>query len=117
MVRTIYFPDGSRDVLFCDEYDTEENTLALERILRERLGDDTVALFKLIVDPEINGKDDLESELRSYELSCENYRSCLQEVFDELGEIAAMLVEDKRLDRKKIDTVLCNLMTTINNEL
>ena len=54
MARTIYFPDGSHEVLFCDEYDTEKNAVELERILRERLGDDTVALFKLIMNPDIN---------------------------------------------------------------
>ena len=117
MARTIYFLDGSHEVIFCGEYDLEENTLALERILREHLGNDTVDLLKQITDTENNGRADLESEMRNYELSCENYRNCLQDVFDGLGEIAAMLVEDKRLDRKKIDTVLCRLMTTINNEL
>lgn len=117
MARTIYFSDGSHEVLFCDEYDIEKNAIALERILRERLGDDAADCFKFITSPDINGKADMESELRCYELSCENYRSCLQEVLDGLGKIAAMLVEDKYLNRKKIDAVLCALMTAINNEL
>lgn len=117
MARTIYFSDGSHEALFCDEYDIEKNAIALERILRERLGDDTAAWFKFITSPDTNGKADMESELQCYELSCESYRSCLQEVFDGLGEIAAMLAEDKRLNRKKIDAVLCTLMTAINNEI
>lgn len=49
MARTIYFTDGSREVLFCDPDDTESNITALEQILKERLGNDTAELFNDIV--------------------------------------------------------------------
>lgn len=45
MARTLYFPDGSHEVILCAEQDTVGTAAALERILRERLGNDTAALF------------------------------------------------------------------------
>lgn len=103
-------------MVFCDKYDAEENLLALERILRERLGDDAVSLLHLVTDKEINGIADLEYELKSYEQSCENYRSCLQDVHDGLKELAAVLSKD-RIDRRKMGLALEALLTKINNEL
>lgn len=50
MARTIYFLDGSREVLLHDEIDTEQSIAALEQILRERLGDDTAVLFRSIIE-------------------------------------------------------------------
>lgn len=116
MARTLYFADGSHEVLFCDEYDTAGNSAALERILRERLGSDTADLFSLIMKDNAEMTDEMESEIRRYELSCESYRNCLQTVFDGVGEAAEILVQ-KRVDKQKLDTVLCRLITTINNEL
>lgn len=116
MANTIYFADGSREVLFYGMYDTDKKVEALERILRERLGDDTAALFREIMQDRKDEITAVSDELKSYEGSCESYRSCLQEVFGGLGSAAALLVE-KRLDRKKMDAIFCNLMTAINNEL
>ena len=45
MARTIYFEDGSHEVIFCGSDDTDGLKAALERILRERLGNDTVSLL------------------------------------------------------------------------
>lgn len=45
MARTIYFRDGSHEVLFFGEYDTAKKAAALERILYERLGIDAAGLF------------------------------------------------------------------------
>ena len=114
MARTIYFSDGSREVLFCGD-DTEKQA-ALERILRERLGDDTAALFREMVQDSKDELDALADELKSYEDSCESYRSCLQDVFDSMGQASALLLE-KRFDREKMDHIFCTLLTQINNEL
>lgn len=116
MANTIYFADGSHEVLFYGEYDTDKKVEALERILRERLGDDTAALFREIMQDRKDEITAVSDELKNYEGSCDSYRSCLQEVFDGLGRAAALLVE-KRLDRKKMDTIFCTLLTAINNEL
>lgn len=47
MARTIYFNDGSREVLLVEDNKKQE----LERILRERLGDDIAELFLEITKP------------------------------------------------------------------
>lgn len=49
MARTLYFTDGTCEVLLCDPDDTEGNIAALERILRERLGNDAADLLDSIV--------------------------------------------------------------------
>lgn len=49
MVRTIYFADGTCEVLFCDPDDTESSIAALKRILWERLGKDAADLLDHIV--------------------------------------------------------------------
>ena len=64
MARTIYYPDGSHDVLFSGQYDTDEKTADLERILRERLGDDTAALFREIIQDYRDEIDALTEELK-----------------------------------------------------
>lgn len=67
MARTIYFPDGSREVLCAGD---DEKTV-LERIIRERLGKDVVELFQEITEPEnAYGHDD-------YEVACDICRNCL----------------------------------------
>lgn len=48
MARTIYFNDGSREVLLSEDNEKQE----LERILRERLGNDIAELFLEITEPE-----------------------------------------------------------------
>lgn len=44
MARTLYFADGSKEVIFCGD-DPDKQADGLERIIRERLGDDAAALF------------------------------------------------------------------------
>ena len=120
MARTIYFPDGSHDVLFFNEYDdngTDKKAEALERILRERLGRDTVELFLEIMRERKDAVELLESELRSYTLSNEQYRTCLQDTFDGLSGISTKLTLNKHLDRQTLDAALRKLLTSINNEL
>ena len=115
MARTIYFADASREVIFCGEYDTAGNIAVLERILRERLGPDTAALFSQIMRDHQEETDALSGEIRQYELSCEGYRSCLKDVLDGIGSAAELLTQ-KRVNKQKMDAIFCRLITTINNE-
>lgn len=64
MARTIYYPDGSHDVLFSNVHDTDEKAADLERILRERLGQDTAALFREIIREYRDEIDALTEELK-----------------------------------------------------
>ena len=106
MARTIYFNDGSREVLLCGDNEKQE----LERILRERLGDDTAELFLEIAEANVG----LEDELRSYEISCEDYRNLLQDTHDELRNILGFT---QKLNCQKITTSIQTLIKTINSIL
>lgn len=106
MARTIYFNDGSREVLLCGDDEKRE----LERILRERLGDDTAALFLEIAEANV----ELEDELKSYEASCEDYRTLLQDTHDELH---AILGFTQKLNCQKITASIQRLIKTINTKL
>lgn len=106
MARTIYFNNGSREVLLCGDNEKQE----LERILRERLGDDTAELFLEIAETNVG----LEDELKSYEASCEDYRNLLQDTHDEL---CAILGFTKKLNCQKITTSIQRLIKTINSNL
>ncbi len=115
MALTLYLLDGSHEVLFCGD-DPEKQAADLERIIKERLGDDAAALLRKILDPEQNGRADLEWEIKSYESSCENYHDTLQDVQDGLQTLTK-LVSSERLNRKKIADTVSVLITKINNEL
>lgn len=106
MARTIYFNDGSREVLLCGD----NEKLELERILRERLGDDTAELFLEIAEANVA----LEDELKSYESSCEDYRNLLQDTHDELN---AILGFTQKLNCQKITASIQRLIKTINSIL
>lgn len=106
MARTIYFNDGSREVLLSGDNEKQE----LERILRERLGDDTAELFLEIAEANVA----LEDELKSYESSCEDYRYLLQDTHDELN---AILGFTQKLNCQKITASIQRLIKTINSIL
>lgn len=115
MARTVFFSDGSHEVLFSGE-DTDKMETDLERILRERLGADTVELFHDVLADTKRDLADTESDRKSYEMSCDNYRACLCDVKEILDEAAELLLEN-RIDRKKINAALRRAYTRINNEL
>lgn len=106
MTRTIYFNDGSREVLLYEDNEKPD----LERILRERLGDDAAELFLEITEDNVG----LEDELKSYEMSCEEYRSLLQSTHDELVRMLGFV---RKLNCKKITESIQRLINSINSNL
>lgn len=102
MARTIYFPDGSCEVLL-----REDAAIDLERILRERLGDEVAELFLETRCP---------MEQDDHEFACDSYRTCLQNALDEL-RAALNVLETPRSDRKKIARSLNQVIKSILNEL
>lgn len=106
MARTLYFNDGSREVLLHEDNEKQE----LERILRERLGDDTAELFLEITETNVG----LEDELKSYEASCEDYRNLLQSTQDELYAILGCL---QKFNRAQIANSIHQLIQIINKNL
>lgn len=106
MARTIYFPDGTREVLCAG--DDEKTTL--EKIIRERLGEDVMELFQEVIEPmEAYGHDD-------YELACDSYRNCLHDVQNGLVRCERLL-DQPRVDKKKVKNKIQDLIRIINNEL
>lgn len=106
MARTIYFNDGSRELLLGDDNERQE----LERILRERLGDDAAELFLEVTESNVG----LEDELKSYEASCEDYQNLLQSTHDELVQILGFT---RKLNCTKITESIQRLIKSINSNL
>ena len=79
MARTIYFLDGTREVLLIEDNERTE----LGRIIRERLGTDAETLYQEIIEANIA----LEDELKSYEGSLETYHTQLTDTRDALQDI------------------------------
>ena len=102
MARTIYFPDGSHEIML-----REGPADDLEQIIRERLGDEVADLFLETRCP---------TEQDDYEFACDSYRACLQNALDEL-RAALNVLETPRSDRKKIARSLEKVIKSINNEL
>lgn len=106
MARTIYFLDGTREVLLVEDNERTE----LGRIIRERLGKDAAELYEEVTDANIA----LEDELKSYEASCENYHTQLTDVRDELQGILKFI---GKLNCEKVNQSIRSLIQSINNFL
>ena len=106
MARTIYFLDGSREVLLIEDNERTE----LARIIRERLGKDAAELYEEITETNIA----LEDELKSYEASCETYLTQLTDMRDALQDI---LKFTGKLNCEKVNQSIRSLIQSINNHL
>ncbi len=115
MAETVYFSDGSCEVLLCGD-DERKRELALAKIIRERLGYDSEALLNSILESKNDQKELLEDELESYEASCGNYHAVLNDAL-EIAERVACLLGSVRLDRKELTATVRTLICTINKEL
>lgn len=107
MARVLYFPDGSCSVMLHTDHDSAAPEF--ERVLRDRLGGDAADFMVELLQEAAEIREGLTDEMRSYELSCESYRNCLQDILDGL--------EDLRFNRKGIAVKIQALITRINNEL
>jgi hypothetical protein len=106
MARTIYFLDGTREVLLIEDNDRTE----LGRIIRERLGTDAETLYQEIIEANIA----LEDELKSYESSLETYHALLTDIRDHL--LAVMEITGT-LNNKKAPQTIRDIIQSINNHL
>ena len=106
MARTIYFSDGTQEVLLTEDNERTE----LARIIRERLGKDAAELYEEVTDTSIA----LEDELKSYEASCETYHSQLTNVKDALQDI---LKFTGKLKCEKVNQSILSLIQSINHYL
>ena len=106
MAKTIYFPDGTCEVLLVEDNERTE----LGRIILERLGKDAAELYEEVTDANIA----LEDELKSYESSLETYHTLLTDIRDRL---LAVLEINGTLNSKKAPQTIHNIIQSINNHL
>lgn len=106
MARTIYFLDGTRELLLADDNERTE----LGRIIQERLGKDAAELYEEIIGTNIA----LEDELKSYESSCEDYHTQLADVHEALQNILKLT---GKLNCEKVNQSIRSLIQSINNYL
>lgn len=109
MARVICFPDGSTETLLSDWQNTEARSRELEGILRERLGDDFMEVYR-----ECYGEEDATPD--DYERACDGYRACLQDALDELRHLLNLL-EEPRMNRGQLTSAIERVVKSINNEL
>ena len=106
MARTIYFLDGTRELLLADDNERTE----LGRIIQECLGKDAAELYEEIIGTNIA----LEDELKSYESSCEEYHTQLTDVYEALQNILKLT---GKLNCEKVNQSIRSLIQSINNYL
>lgn len=106
MARTIYFLDGTREVLLIEDNERME----LGRIIRERLGTDAETLYQEIIEANIA----LEDELKNYESSLETYHTQLTDVRDSLQDILKLT---GKLNCEKVNQSILSLIRSINSYL
>lgn len=109
MAYVVCFPDGSTDTLLSDPEDRNARLTELEGILRERLGGDFAGLLaECCEDPEPKSDD--------YEVICDGYRACLQDVLASI-QYALHFLKQPRMDRKRLLSIIGQAETNIINEL
>lgn len=89
MAQVLYLPNGGCEILLCKESDTEARRAAFERIVRERLGTDAATLLNDLLD-DAAGRS-AETELQSYESSCDALHQALLDAQLELKGLVATL--------------------------
>lgn len=114
MADTIYFLDGSREVLFSGVWAPEEQAGELERILQERLGEDTAKLFGEIVQMYKEEIDRLEDELADQERASRHRRTSLGDILESLQRCQGLLASP-RLDRRRMNSELIFLRNILSN--
>jgi len=95
MAETVYLNDGSMEVILTDK------DVFLERLLREKLGDDAARCFTEYIS---ELKDDLryqEESTAEQERSVDGYSALCYEAVDNFSEVLKLL-DAPRLDRKAL---------------
>lgn len=95
MAETVYLLDGSMEVILTDK------EIFLERLLRERLGDDAARCFTEYVE---DLKDDLDLQATctdEQERSADGYSAMCRDAMDAFAEILRLL-DAPRLNRKAL---------------
>lgn len=102
MAETVYLNDGSMEVIF------EDKDVFLERLLREKLGDDVARCFRECVaelKEEIQEQQELVKDYESNADACESFTAIME------------LLEAPRLNRNALKSVTRNAFNAIYKNL
>lgn len=119
----IHFPDGSHEDIIIPHanFDStaDEERVAMERILRERLGDEMANWFDRLADYVIDetAQKCYDPEANHYELDCDNYRQILSAVQMELIAIRDAITLSRRVTRQELGRALDRQVKVINDTL
>ena len=97
---TVYLNDGSIEIIFAEN----EKDVFLERLIREKLGDDAARCF---IDCIAGLKDELKwqaESAREQECIADGYSAMCREALDNFGEVIKLL-DAPRLNRKELKQV------------
>jgi hypothetical protein len=110
MAETVYLNDGSMEVIF------EDKDVFLERLLREKLGDDVARCFRECV-AELKEKIQEQQELvKDYEGNADGYLDMCRDACESFTAIMELL-EAPRLNRNALKSVTRNAFNAIYKNL
>ncbi len=105
MADTLYLPDGSMEVIFSrDDF---------QRLIYEKLGSDAEQKLIEIINEADYTKAKVDTDLEVYEASLESNTACFNDLLDSIEELKKLL-QQQRIDRRKIYEVLDQMETEVN---
>lgn len=108
MADTLYLPDGSMEVIFSrDDF---------QRLIYEKLGYDAEQKLIEIINEADYTKAKVDTDLEAYEASLESNTACFNDLLDNIEELKKLL-QQQRIDRRKIYKVLDQMETQIANQI
>lgn len=95
MAETVYLNDGSKEVILTDK------DVFLERLLREKLGDDAARCFTSYIEELIEDLTLGQESTEEQERIADGYSAMCHEALDNFSEVL-LLLDAPRLDRKAL---------------
>jgi Spy/CpxP family protein refolding chaperone len=108
MADTLYLPDGSMEVIFLrDDF---------QRLIYEKLGSDAEQKLIEIIKEADYTQTKINTDLDAYEASLDSNTACFNDLLDSIEELKKLL-QQQRIDRRKIYEVLDQMETQISNQI
>lgn len=111
-MKTLMTPEGQMTLLddrdLCQVIDRYVGREVAEYVA-EKISDRNIAEYKAELE--------VDTDLRSYEQSCENWHTLVQDKSEELEEIIQYMEESKRIDKQKIYNKLVSIVRDMRGEL
>lgn len=111
MAETVYLKDGTTEYIF------DEKDVFLERLIREKLGDDAARCFRDFVEERLQDAKDWEAQAVDNEKIADGYRQMCCDAKEALQNIHAELSADHRLNREKLKRLAFNAYDDLHKNL